>query len=89
MRLATCRSSLRSSLAAAGVTSTLQAKVFHHLVEGDGGFTGAAVCFQCSSPQVHILQVIEPVLDQFAEVEGLASAGDASEVCKPGLHIWA
>ena len=76
------------SLAAAGVTSTLQAKVLHYLVEGDGGFPGTAVCFQCSSAQVRILQVIEAVFDQFAEVESLAATGDASEVLEPGLNVW-
>lgn len=88
MRLATCRFSLCSCLAAAGVTSTLQAKCRHHLVEGDGRFPGTAVRFQCRSAQVCILQVIEAVFDQFAEVESLAAIGDASEVLEPGLNLW-
>jgi hypothetical protein len=69
MRRATCLSSLRSSLAAAGVTSILQAKILHQRCPRDGGFARTTVRIKGGSSQVGVLQVIEALLDQLAEVK--------------------
>lgn len=56
MRRATCLFSLRSSLAAAGVSSILQAKALHQRCQRDGGFIRTAVGLLGGSAQVRVLK---------------------------------
>ena len=60
-----CLSSVRSALAAAGVSSILQAKILHQRSQRDGGFARATVSLQGCSAQVRVFQVIEALIDQF------------------------
>jgi hypothetical protein len=51
------------------VTSILQAKILHQRCPRDGGFARTTVRIKGGSSQVGVLQVIEALLDQLAEVK--------------------
>lgn len=71
IRAAAVRSSLPSCRAASGMNSTVQAKVAHQLIHRDGRLPRAAVGLQSCSTEVSILQVVQALLDQLSQLEGL------------------
>jgi len=55
IRVAFCISSFANSRWAAGVNSIRQVKIYHHLIQWNGRFTGTVVGLQCYSAEVGIL----------------------------------
>ena len=70
------------------MTSILQAKVLHQHGQRDAVFARTAVSLQGSSTQVNVLQIIESLLDQLTQVEGIATAGQTNEALKSRLDGW-
>lgn len=87
MRRATALSSARSCLRAVSVQSIVQAKIRPHICSGMNRFLATAQTFKYIGGEVVILHVPYALLDDLAQVVGLAAAGGRGQQIKPALDL--
>lgn len=85
MRRAVRRSSLRSCARAESVYSTLQGKFGFHIRGRMQAFLPLPDALEHVAGEVVVLQVVNAVFDQLAQIKGLGAPGLGSEEAEPFL----